>query len=179
MVRVAILGGSFNPPQNAHVEIARYVGLQKMADEIWVIPCADHPFGKSLAPFADRLAMCRLAFQNMPRTVVNDIEQHLPRPSFTVQTLRHLRRSFAAARDDTTEFLLIMGSDVAQELPKWKDAAELSKLARIVIIPRGPGSPIPDVSATETRKRIQNGDDITDQVPAPVAQYIQSHQLYR
>lgn len=179
MVRIAILGGSFNPPQNGHVEIARYVHSQKLADEIWVIPCADHPFGKNLAAFSDRLAMCRLAFQGIPWLAVNDIEQHLPRPSYTVQTLQHLRKSFTDAQDDTAELLLVIGSDVAKELSKWKDNAELSKLAKIVVVPRGENSPIPNVSATTVRKQIQQGEDVTDQVPASVAEYIQSHHLYR
>lgn len=173
MARVAILGGSFDPPQLAHVAIARHVIQQKWADEVWVIPCAGHPFGKNLAPFEDRMAMCRLAFKGIPGVIVNDIEQHLPQPSYTVQTLRHLSEKFHH------EWLLVVGADVAAEMSQWKESAALAQLAQLLVIPRGPGSPVPDVSATEVRKRLHQGDDVTSLVPAPVAQYIQSHQLYR
>lgn len=174
MKRIGILGGSFNPPQIGHVAIARYVREQNLVDEVCVMPCADHPYGKDLAPFADRVAMCALAFHGMPHVVISDLEAHLPAPSYTVQTLRHLHATVHHA-----QFFLIVGTDVAQDIVNWKEGAEVQKLATVIEIPRGPNSPIPNASATDVRRRIHAGESITDQVPAPVAQYIQAHGLYR
>lgn len=174
MKRIGILGGSFNPPQIGHVALARYALEQKLVDEVCVMPCADHPYGKTLSPFADRLAMCQLAFHGMAHVVVSDLEAHLPTPSYTVQTLRHLHATVHHAT-----FFLIVGSDVANDVSHWKEGAEIQKLATLITIPRGPQSPIADASSTEVRRRIQAGESIADLIPAPVALYIQSQQLYR
>jgi nicotinate-nucleotide adenylyltransferase len=167
------LGGSFNPPHNGHVGIAHYILSRSLADQVWVIPCADHPYGKKLATYDDRLAMCRLAFRGIPHVTVSDIESQLPRPSYTVQTIRHL------IQDASQKFSLIVGSDIAGDLPRWKDGAEIKTLVGLLTVPRGPGSPIPDVSATAIRQCVSEGKSITDQVPGPVAQYIHTHHLYQ
>lgn len=174
MKRIGILGGSFNPPQIGHLGLAQYALAQHHVDEVCVMPCAQHPYGKNLAPFADRLAMCQLAFHGLPHVVVSDMEAHLAAPNYTVQTLRHLHDTVKNAA-----FFLIVGSDVATDLANWKDSGDIQKLAGIIMVPRGPQSPIPDTSATEVRRRIHSGDSIADLVPAPVAQYIQAHGLYR
>lgn len=174
MTRIALLGGSFNPPHLGHVGIARYVVDHQLADEVWVLPTASHPYAKPLAPFVDRMAMCTIAFQGIPQVTVSDVESKLPPPSFTVQTLRHLKKAFVAA-----EFFLIVGSDIIADVPNWKDSAEIQRLATVIEVPRGPDSIIPNVSATEIRDRIAHRKIITDLVPMLVAQYIQAHQLYR
>lgn len=174
MKRIGILGGSFNPPQIGHVALARYALDQNLVDEVCVMPCADHPYGKDLASFTDRLAMCQQAFHGIPHVVISDMEAHLPAPNYTVQTLRHLHATVHNAT-----FSLIVGSDVANDISNWKDSTELQKLATLITVPRGPHSPIPDASATEVRRRIHDGESIADLVPVPVAQYIQAQQLYR
>lgn len=174
MTRIALLGGSFNPPHLGHVGIARYVVDHQLADEVWVLPTASHPYAKPLAPFADRMAMCTIAFQGIPQVTVSDVESKLPPPSFTVQTLRHFKKVFVAA-----DFFLIVGSDIIADVPNWKDSAEIQRLATVIEVPRGPDSIIPNVSATEIRDRIAHRKIITDLVPMLVAQYIQAHQLYR
>jgi nicotinate-nucleotide adenylyltransferase len=174
MKRIGILGGSFNPPQIGHVAIANYVRDHNLVDEVCVMPCADHPYGKNLAPFVNRLAMCNLAFHGMPHVVISDMEAHLPTPSYTVQTLRHLQDTVHNAK-----FSLIIGSDTMMDIHNWKEFTEIHKLATLLEVPRGSNSPIPNVSATEIRHCIHAGQPITDLVPAPVAEYIQAHGLYR
>lgn len=154
--------------------MARYVRDQNLVDEVCVMPCADHPYGKNLAPFVDRLAMCTLAFHGMPHVVISDLEAHLPTPSYTVQTLRHLHATVHHA-----QFFWIVGTDVAKDIVNWKEGADVQKLATLIEIPRSADSPIPNASATDVRRRIQTGESITDLVPAPVATYIQAHSLYR
>ncbi len=191
MKRIGILGGSFNPPQIGHVALARYALDQKRVDEVCVMPCADHPYGKDLAPFANRLAMCQLAFHGIPHVVVSDLEAHLPAPSYTVQTLRHLIKTVrgepveppsgpsTSSGRTGIQFFLIVGSDIATDVSNWKDGSEIQNLASLIVVPRGPQSPIADTSSTEVRRRIHDGESIADLVPTPVAQYIQAHPLYR
>lgn len=173
MARIAILGGSFNPPHLGHVGIARYVMDRDLADGVWVIPCLAHPYAKPLAPFENRMVMCQLAFRGLEHVVVSDVDAALPRPSYTVQTLRYL------VKHPYHTFFLIVGSDIIAGIPNWKDSAEIQKLAALIEVPRGPASPIPNVSATSVRDRVAHGIDITDAVPAPVWEYIRSHHLYR
>ncbi|PIR20116.1 MAG: hypothetical protein COV45_09090 [Deltaproteobacteria bacterium CG11_big_fil_rev_8_21_14_0_20_47_16] len=174
MARIGILGGSFNPPHNGHIGIAQHVLRNDWVDEVWVIPCLDHPYGKTIAPFLDRIAMCQLAFQGIEHVIVSDFESQLSTPSYTVQTLRALKQKFSH------DWSLIVGSDISDEvLSHWKDGAEIPTLAPLLLVPRGPRSPIPNVSATNIRKAVQDGTSITALVPEPVAQYIQSHQLYQ
>lgn len=173
MTRIALLGGSFNPPHLGHVGMAKYIVDQHLADEVWVLPTASHPYSKALLPFADRMAMCELAFQGIPHVIVTDIESKLPQPNFTVQTLRHLQKNFSH------QWMFVVGSDAAADIPNWKDSAEILKIATIIEVPRGPHSVVHNASATEIRDRIAHNTPITDLVPAPVEQYIQSHQLYR
>jgi hypothetical protein len=60
MRSVALLGGSFNPPHVGHLLLAQYVLATAPVDELWLLPTFRHAFGKDLAPYDDRLAMCEL-----------------------------------------------------------------------------------------------------------------------
>lgn len=174
MAHIGILGGSFNPPHNGHVAIAEFVLAKGWVDEVWVIPCVDHPFGKTLASFSDRLAMCRLAFQGISRVTVSDVEAQLPQPSYTVQTLHALRQQFQH------DWSLIVGSDIADNVvAQWKDGSKIPTLADLLTVPRGTSSPIPNISATEVREALKNDRTTAGQIPEQVATYIQSHNLYR
>ena len=76
--RVALLGGSFNPPHLGHALLAQAVLAVAEVDAVWVLPTAEHPFGKALAPLSDRMAMCELAFRHLGDAVaVSEIERLL------------------------------------------------------------------------------------------------------
>ena len=94
--RIGLLGGSFNPPHLGHLLMAVAVYATEEIDHLWIIPTADHAFGKKLAPFEDRVRMCHLAFRHLAGgAAVLDLESRLPREpgtaSYTVDTLRALR----------------------------------------------------------------------------------------
>src|SRR6266542_5543401 len=73
-MRVAFFGGSFNPPHVAHQLVALYVLETEPLDELWFVPCWKHPFDKALAPYAERLQMCRLAAVGLgARVKVSDV----------------------------------------------------------------------------------------------------------
>lgn len=73
--RVAVFGGSFNPPHVGHVLGVVYALSTAPIDEVLVVPVYRHPFAKPLAPFADRLEMCRLALGWLPRVTISRVEE--------------------------------------------------------------------------------------------------------
>jgi nicotinate-nucleotide adenylyltransferase len=178
--RVGLLGGSFNPPHLAHALLAHAVLGHGAVDAVWVLPCADHPFGKPLAPFEERLAMCRLAFRHLAEAMVLDVEQRLPTPSFTVQTLRALRAAAPALKPSW-----IVGSDILDELHKWREHETLETLCDLLVIPRSGyrregalGFDLPEVSSTDIRHRLAVGADVSGLLDRAVGQHIAAQGLY-
>jgi len=172
--RIAILGGSFNPPHIGHAAICAWLLGNNQADRVWVIPCYEHPFGKHLADFDDRYRMCLFTFgQFGARVEVSDLERRLGGVSYTIRTVEYLIQHFPTAR-----FSLVTGGDVSKEKGKWHDIEKLETLIPIVKIPRGEGSHIPNVSATEIRGRVESGKPISKMVDPAVAVFIATHGLY-
>ena len=146
--RIAIFGGSFDPPHAGHYEIARRLARRRTVDEVWIVPVYRHPFGKKSAPFGKRLRDCRAFFKSSgPKVKVKDWERLLGGVSYTVRLLRFLRKRYPRM-----EFYLAVGSDSYRERRAWKDFEEIRKLARLIVFPRGPGSSIPDISSTQIRR---------------------------
>lgn len=172
--RIAIFGGSFSPPHIGHSAICKWLFMKGLVDEIWVIPCYIHPFGKNLMPYEDRLYMCRLAFHKMQFPVeVSDVERELGGVSYTIRTIEYLKKKYPENR-----FALIMGGDVARESPAWKEFEKIKEQVDIVKIPRGSDSNIPNVSSTEVRRRLESGTPLSDLVENEVEVYIVTKGLY-
>jgi nicotinate-nucleotide adenylyltransferase len=179
--RVGLLGGSFNPPHVAHVLLALTAYATHELDHLWVIPTADHPFAKDLAPFDDRLRMCFLAFRHLAGgAAVLDVEKRLPKPSFTVQTVRALK---AALPDLQPRW--IAGSDILGDLPRWREPEAFQQMVQLVVIPRPgfamPGKPfvaLPSLSSTDVRERLAAGDDVSGLLDLQVLDYIEKRGLY-
>ncbi len=172
--RVGLFGGSFNPPHVGHIDICRYLFSNRVLDEVWVIPCFQHPFGKALEPFDDRLTMSRFTFQEFGEKVkVLSIERELGGVSHTVRTIQYLKD-----QNPNLRFGLIVGSDVALEQQDWKDFDEITSMTPLIEVPRGAGSPITNISSTEIRRRISEGEKYDECVTTPVAVYIVTHGLY-
>ena len=135
-----------------------------------------------------RAAMIECAIESEPRFSVERCELDRPGPSYTVDTLRHLR-----AREPGAEFVLLIGSDAAADLPEWRESGRIPELARVVVFGRA-GAPAPaldgagavpvpaiEISATEIREDIGADDvlDRADAVPEEVAKYIEKYELYK
>lgn len=178
-MRVAFFGGSFNPPHVAHQLLALYVLETESVDELWLVPCWKHPFDKPLAPYADRLQMCRLAAAALgPRVKVSDIEGRLGGESRTLLTIKALRRE-----RHECEFQLVVGADIESELASWYGAEELLRTVPRIVVGRGARSgksaiAMPAVSSTEIRRRLAAGESVAGLVPNGVAAYIREHRLY-
>lgn len=177
---VAIYGGSFNPPHNAHVMVARSIGQEALFDAVWIVPAFAHALDKTLLDFAHRLRMCELAFAGIDKVEIIDIERQLGDRSRMVRTLRALTQLHP-----DTQWRLVIGSDLVDELPRWSEPDAIATLAPLWIVqregnqrPELSGPVFPAISSTEIRERVGRGQPIDDLVPASVARYIAEHGLY-
>lgn len=181
--RVALYGGSFNPPHQCHVLVATWVLCRGGVDEVWLLPALGHAFGKELASFETRCRMLEVAVAHLgPHVRVERIEGELPAPSYTVDTVRAL-----LAREPELEPTLVMGTDAYAERHKWKAWDELERLVggRILIVGRGDGDAptetfrLPDLSSTDVRRRVAAGEPYWWLVPEGVRAIIEAERLYR
>lgn len=179
MKRIAVFGGSFDPPHVAHVLSAAYVLSSYELDELRVIPTAVHPFGKTLRPYQHRLAMVQLAFRDLRGVRVSDLEARLGGTSKTLRTLQALQKDLP-----DTELRLVVGSDLLPSFPSWHQADLIEKLAPLLIVQRAghvtdaTQPALPAISSTDVRRRLQNGLSTAGLIPAAVARYIAEHKLY-
>jgi len=179
---VALLGGSFNPPHLGHLLAAHVVRALEPVDQVWFVPAARHPFGKPLVDFAHRMAMCELMCGDAAGWLLaSDIEGPLPGNGYTVDTLRALSRRWPDRR-----WTLVVGSDIVEELPRWKEPEEIRRLARIVVLNRAGhpaldaiGPPLAKVSSTEVRAALAAGRGGEGLLHRDVLAYIERHGLYR
>lgn len=178
-MRIALFGGSFNPPHNGHVAIAQAVLSQGLADAVWLLVSPQNPFKQQadLAPEALRLRWTQAAVAELPHIYACDYEFRLPRPSYTCQTLRHLRADYPQH-----EFSLCIGADNWTLFPQWREPEDILAHHRLIIYPRRGHAlpehtdritplhcPLYDISSTEIRQRLQKGENIEGLVPASLS----------
>ncbi|MFC1601495.1 nicotinate-nicotinamide nucleotide adenylyltransferase [Candidatus Sumerlaeota bacterium] len=181
-MQLGILGGSFDPPHVGHAMVCLYALATGGIDRVLWIPTCAHPLGKDLLSFEHRLAMSRLAAEPLGDKVdVLDLEARLPQPNYTVETLRHLSKEYAGH-----QLRLIVGSDILAEQEKWRDFAEVERLAPPLVIARlgyaqvpGRAFMLPQVDSHAIRQRLANDQPVDDQLSAAVLAYIHEHGLYR
>jgi nicotinate-nucleotide adenylyltransferase len=179
-MRVALFGGSFNPPHIGHQLLSLYVLETEPVDELWLVPCWKHSFDKTLAPFEHRRQMCERAAAALgPRARVSDIESRMGNEkSRTLLTIKALR-----AAHPSVEFSLVVGADLVPELDAWYGAEELKRTVPIIVVGRGgfaggTGVAMPTVSSSEIRSRLGRGDSVQGLVPLSVLEYLEQHRLY-
>jgi nicotinate-nucleotide adenylyltransferase len=185
---IGLFGGSFDPVHHGHLIVAQVAAEKLELDSLRFVPAREQPFkaGRHHTSSEHRAAMLSLAVVGMPGFSLEPCELERPGPSYTVDTLRHLRKLEPGA-----EFVLLLGADAAADLPVWKEASQLPDLAHIAVFAR-PGTavaespwisavievPAIDISATEVRRRAHEGLSIRYWVPDRVAEYITTHRLY-
>jgi nicotinate-nucleotide adenylyltransferase len=195
-LRIGILGGSFDPPHNAHVAMAEAALAQYHLDALHILPTGEawhKPRG--LSSSTHRTEMVRLAFGHLAGVTVNEMELQRQGPSYTIDTLRSLQLQYPGA-----QFFLFVGEDQGKALGTWHEIEEIVRRAIICVAEREmPGMPSPpdfvvpshDIptqalklphlphSATEVRARVAHGQPIDALVPKTVALYIYRHHLYQ
>lgn len=187
--RIGVLGGTFDPIHLGHLAAASEVHAALGLDLTLLVPAAEQPFkrGAAAASAEHRLVMCALAVAGDPRMDVSSVDVDRGAPTYTVDTLADL-----AALHPGAEWWFITGADALARLDEWHQADRLRSMARFVGVTR-PGYSLPRksegvtlvevpalrVSSTDVRSRVAAGQPIRYLVPAPVADYIEEHDLYR
>ncbi len=178
-MRIALFGGSFDPPHLGHVLAAVMARSAAGVDAVWVLPVARHPYGKPLTPWQQRWDLCQAAFAALgPWISVHDDELRNP-SGFTFD----LVTSIAAAHPGH-QWCLIGGSDTAHDLPNWHRGAELAQLVEIIAIARrGHGgdadeAALPAISSRRLRSDLAAGLAVEGRVPAAVAALIHQRHWY-
>ena len=187
MMRVGILGGTFNPPHIGHLILAESVRVFLRLDKVVFIPCNIPPHkSKSYLPEAYiRLKMLRLALRQCPFFEADDCEIRRQGISYTVDTLRQLKK-----KNPHYKLFLLIGSDLLNEFNQWKEPQAIRKLAKIVIVLRKVikkkekgfiffEMPKIDISSSFIRQRIKKSKSIRYLVPRDVELYIKKLSLYR
>ena len=184
-MRIAILGGSFNPPHVCHVLAATWVVSVRPVDRVWLMPVGEHAFGKQLEPFADRLEMCSRAVEPIATFCeVTDIEHRLGGPNRTIDTLRALDAEHPEHR-----FSLVIGADILTEATAWKAWDVLERDYGFHVLGRDgyPSPPdqdfgvtLPGVSSSALRERLARGDlaGCRGHLSQSVHDYIVERRLY-
>lgn len=199
--RMGILGGTFDPPHLGHLLIAETARTALRLESVLFLP-AGEPWlksGQQITPATHRLRMVELAVADNPHFHVCDREIRRSGATYTVDTLRELRRAYP----DDAELYFIVGSDVLGQFHLWKEPEAILSLCRLAIIerPGGPpdsvatlrerfptaaakgavvslAGPRVDFSASELRRILAAGQSARYQTPDPVARYISDHNLY-
>jgi nicotinate-nucleotide adenylyltransferase len=195
-MRLAVIGGSFNPVHNGHVALALAVRRSLGYDRVLFVP-ANLPPHKELASGAtgaDRLAMLALAVAGVNAEAGEDFlavepcEIRRGGVSYTIETIGELEARFASALDG--KIGLVMGQDLVAGFASWRRADELAERADIILARRGEGAePFPwrhvelgnallPVSSSGIREAIRAGKPWRSLVPEAVSRYIGEHTLY-
>ena len=193
--RIGLIGGSFDPPHRAHLELARSALHALRLDAVWLIP-AGQPWQRAplQADAAQRRAMLALLIAGEPDLEICAIELERSGPSYTIDTLRALQE-----RHPDVAFTLIVGADQLANLTSWRDWQAIATTVDIAAAPR-PGHalqaaaalraaladgghqlhalPMTPVPLSATAARAARGDALRALVPEAVARYIEHHHLY-
>lgn len=174
MIRTGVFGGSFNPIHNGHIALARQLLDKACLDEVWLMVSPQNPLKQQHDLLDDQLRfeMARQALAGEERLVACDYEFRLPRPSYTWNTLQHLRHDYP-----DREFLLLIGGDNWACFDRWRRWKDILRQYDVVVYPRDnhPGTIEADllpVSSTDIRQRVRRGDDIQGLVPDSIVKQV-------
>lgn len=191
-MKIGIFGGTFDPPHNSHLLMAREAVRQLGLDKLYVLPCGDPPHKSCFLDKEERLAMCRAAFGDFAD--VDDYEIRKSGKSYTVETLRHYRELYPDA-----ELYLVIGGDSLLNFATWYQPREIAGLAVLAVADRGKQTSVATVrravklfgakitfinvdptslSSTEIRLRYRFGLDASQFVPTAVDEYVRRRGLY-
>ena len=191
MAKIGLFFGSFNPVHNGHLIIANYICESTDLEKVWFVVSPQNPFKKkeSLLNEYDRLHLIQLAIDGNKNLKASDIEFKLPKPSYTIDTLTHLKDKFP-----THEFSLIMGGDNLSNLDKWKNYETILKAHPIYVYGRSDTDknpfpnhvtihilkvPMLDISATFIRENIKQGISMQYFLSEKVWEYVKENGLYK
>jgi nicotinate-nucleotide adenylyltransferase len=188
-MHIGLYFGSFNPIHTGHLIIANHVLGHSDVDKIWFVLSPHNPLKEShsLLNEYDRLHLVELAIADNPKFRASNVEFHLPKPSYTIDTLTYLTEKFPLER-----FTVIMGGDSYQNIHRWKNYEQLTARYDLVIYNR-PGftvtlpegaratvvdAPLLEISSTFIRRQLREGKSARYLLPDTVWKYITDNRYY-
>jgi nicotinate-nucleotide adenylyltransferase len=204
-MRIALMGGTFDPPHLGHVVPVEVAACQFQLDVVWFIPnfTPPHKAGEEIVDAFHRAAMVAIALQPYPKFKLWTWELQKGSVSFTVETLENFRSNHLGS-DDSLYFIL--GGDSFLELDSWYNYPRLLQLSELIIINRGNNerelseglakletltksklqdrvhfcpTPYLPISSTEIRDAMAAGRSVSALVAPDVEAYIQKHGIYK
>ncbi len=189
-IKTGIFFGSFNPIHIGHLIIANTMLERAALDKIMFVVSPQNPLKEksNLLPEYDRLEMVRRAVYENYDFEVSDIEFHMPRPSYTIDTLTYLFDKYPKR-----EFSVIIGQDNLEQLPKWKNFEKILDYYPLLVYPRANSkksdletnpkiqlieAPIIEISASFIRENVRKGLSIKYLVPQEVEEYILQKKIF-
>ncbi len=195
-MRIAVFGGSFDPPHRGHERILLSLLDSELVDRVRVVPAQDNPFKQLSATPRQRLEMLRVmlvgAGLEPPDCVLDSRQIERPQPgSCTLELMRELR-----CESPGDEFHFVIGGDLVGQLPDWHQSGDLLQETDFILIPRGTSPDLPreepsvrihklngfkplDLSSSEIRVRCENARDCSELLSPNVWDYVQRVGLYR
>ena len=178
MKKVAIFGGSFNPIHTGHIALAQAVQQQCGLDEVWLMVSPQNPLKRNDTDLLDdqkRFEMAQKALEGVEGVKACDYEFHLPKPSYTWNTLQNLTKDYP----DYT-FTLLIGGDNWAHFQRWCHWQDILWHHDIIVYPRDEyqgtiSVPLLNVSSTEIRKRVRAGQSISGLVPACIVSDVENY----
>ncbi|MFN4123996.1 MAG: nicotinate (nicotinamide) nucleotide adenylyltransferase [Flavobacteriales bacterium] len=190
--KVGLFFGSFNPVHIGHTAVAGYLAEFTELDEVWMVLSPHNPLKEKASLLKDyhRMAMLQLAVEDFPRLKTCDLELKMPQPSYTINTLLHLREKFPSH-----SFHPIIGSDNLLSFHKWKNHEEIINQFGIIVYPR-PGYPLNnemkqnsvifvdnapqmEISASFIRHAVKDGKNVNFLLLPKVYKYMDEMNFYK
>jgi nicotinate-nucleotide adenylyltransferase len=182
-MKIALYSGSFNPIHNGHIAVAE-AALANGFDEVWLVvsPQNPHKNEEELWAFETRLKMVELAIANHPGLKASDCENFLPRPSYTINTLKYLQKNHPSY-----SFRLLIGGDNLLKFQSWKEHQRIVDEFGLIVYPRSGSSfnfyahhpnvssisaPLLNISSSEIRKRLGKNESVSGLVSTEVEKFI-------
>lgn len=189
-MNIGLYFGSFNPIHIGHLIIANHIIENSDLDKIWFVVSPHNPLKEAhtLLNEFDRLHLVELAINDNNKFRASNVEFHMPKPSYTIDTLTYLSEKFPLE-----QFSVIMGSDSYQNLTRWKNYEQILAHYKIVVYER-PGfdiskiehpnisvlkAPLLEISSTYIRTQIKEGKSIQYLVPNAAGAYIHEAGYYK
>ncbi|MDO6693789.1 nicotinate-nicotinamide nucleotide adenylyltransferase [Aliiglaciecola sp. 3_MG-2023] len=174
-MKIAIFGAAFNPPTLGHQDAIEYISAQHPSfDSILLIPSYAHAFSKKMLSYEHRVSMLHLFAQqlNDPKVEVFPVEEQLSdgtNPIYTFDLLTYLQAEYFP----DAKLTFVMGPDNKVNWHKFYKSQEVTDNWEILVVPERVA-----IRSTEVRNNLINHQNIDNQVPKEVAQYINQHDLY-
>lgn len=188
-MRIGIYGGSFDPPHYGHKKIAEFVTEKLNLDKLLVVPVGIASHGKNnLSSSEDRMKMCEMTFGKIEKACVSSVEIDMEGVSYTYKTLEEIIKKFG----DENEYFEIIGEDSANYFDKWREYKKILDLSTVVVLKRKGfknivnsqkiitvDNPYFDVSSTEIKEKIKNGEDVSSFLTDETEKFIREKKLYK